>query len=66
MISLQIDGATLGLDREYLIQGKENEVVKAYYEYLVDLAIIFGADKATAEKEIEDALNFEIKLAEVS
>ncbi|KAF2888699.1 hypothetical protein ILUMI_17474, partial [Ignelater luminosus] len=60
---IEIDGGTLGLDREYLIQGTENEVVEAYYEYLVDLAVIFGADKSIAEKEIKDALDFEIKLA---
>ncbi|KAF2902340.1 hypothetical protein ILUMI_03845 [Ignelater luminosus] len=66
IVLLQVDQASLGLDREYLIQGMKNEVVKAYYNYLVDLAIMFGADRSTAEKEITDALDFEIALAEIS
>lgn len=65
-IVLQVDQTSLGLDREYLIQGLNNEVVKAYYEYLVDLAVMFGADRSTAEIEMKGALDFEIVLAEVS
>lgn len=55
-----------GAGRENIMQGLDGEVVKAYYNYLVDVAIIFGADKSTAEKEIKDAVDFEINLTKVS
>lgn len=40
-------------------------VVKAYYQYMVDTAVLFGAEKTRAEKEMMDALQFEIALANV-
>ncbi|KAF2900310.1 hypothetical protein ILUMI_05875 [Ignelater luminosus] len=62
---IKIDQSYLGLNREYLVKGLDNKIVQAYYDYLVDLAVIFGADKLTAEKEIRDALEFEINLAKM-
>ena len=32
---------------------------------MVDIATILGADKARAERELKESLEFEIKLAEV-
>lgn len=32
---------------------------------MVDIAVIFGADKQRATKELKDSLDFEIKLANV-
>lgn len=40
-------------------------VVKAYYEYMVDTALLLGSEKSRAEKEMMDALQFEIALANV-
>ena len=62
----QIDQASLGLSREYLHKGFEDKLVKEYYKYQVDIAVIFGADRKTAEKDMLDALNFEITMANVS
>lgn len=62
----QLDQSALGLSREYLVKGKEDKIVKAYYEYMVDLAVIYGAERPRAEKELNDSLNFEIALANVS
>jgi hypothetical protein len=62
----QIDQASLGLSREYLINKLDEPFVVAYHSYQVDLAVMFGADRARAEAEMKDALNFEIELAEVS
>lgn len=62
----QISQDELGLDREYLIDGLDNEIVTAYYEYMVDVAVIFGADRSRAEKEMKDSLEFEMQLANVS
>jgi len=62
---LQLDQATLGLSREYLIKGLEDKDVKAYLDYQVGLATLLGADKDSAFKQQTEALEFEIKLANV-
>lgn len=56
----------MGLSREYLSKGLEDKIVKAYYEYMVDIAVIYGANRNRAEKELMDSLKFEMKLANVS
>lgn len=33
---------------------------------MVDMAVIYGADRSRAERELMDSLNFEIALANVS
>jgi neprilysin len=55
----------LGLSQEYLVKGHEDPIVKTYYNYMVDTAILYGADLERAEKEMMDSLNFEMKLANV-
>lgn len=61
-----MDQASLSLSREYLLKGLDEKLVQAYYQYMVDIAVLFGADKIDAEKELKEALFFEIKLANVS
>lgn len=61
----QIDQPDLGLSQVFLLKGLENPVVKAYHSFQVDLAVLYGADKTRAEKEMRDALDFEIALANV-
>lgn len=39
--------------------------MKAYHSYQIDTAVIYGADRAEAEREMKDALDFEISLANV-
>lgn len=63
---LQIDQAALGLSREYLTKGHDDKIVQAYYSYMVDVAVIYGADRKAAKEELMEALNFEMKLANVS
>lgn len=62
----QLDQASLGLSREYLNRGFSDKLVQAYYEYMVDIAALLGADRARAEVELKDSLQFEMKLANVS
>lgn len=62
---LQFDEPTLGLSREFLLRGLGDSVVQAYFEYMVDLAIIFGADGDRAKEELLDVLQFEINIANV-
>jgi hypothetical protein len=40
-------------------------VVKAYHSYQVDMAVLYGADRSRAEKEMRDVLDFEFALANV-
>ncbi|KAF4525127.1 hypothetical protein B566_EDAN005069 [Ephemera danica] len=63
---IDLDQASLGLSREYLVKGMDDKVVKAYYSYMVDLAVIFGAERTTAENELKESLMFEMKLANIS
>lgn len=50
---------------EFLVKGIEDTNVKAYYDFMVDAAVIFGANKTVAELELLDSLKFEIELAKV-
>lgn len=63
---IDLDQGALGLSREYLIKGMDNKLVKAYYSYMVDIATLFGADHARAEKELMESLQFEMSLANIS
>lgn len=38
-------------------------IVQSYYSYQVDMAVIFGANRTFAEKEIMESLEFEFELA---
>lgn len=61
----QFDEPSLGLSREFLLQGLGNDVVRAYFEYMVDMAEMFGADPAEAREELTEVLEFETNLANV-
>lgn len=62
---IYLDQASIGLFREFLILGIEENAVKAYYNYAVDMAVLFGAERARAESDMMDSLNFEMALANV-
>ena len=38
---------------------------RAYLSYLVDIAVIFGANRSRTEKEMRDCLEFELALSDV-
>ncbi|KAJ3633527.1 hypothetical protein MTP99_010467 [Tenebrio molitor] len=63
---IQIDQPVLGLSREYLVKGVNDRIVKAYYEYMVDIAEMFGADRSAASEQLLESLKFEIRLANFS
>lgn len=63
---IDIDQASLGLSREYLVKGMNEKIVTAYYKYMVDIAVIFGAQRETAMKELKESLEFEMALANIS
>lgn len=51
---------------EFLEKGIEDTNVKAYYDFMVDAAVMFGANKSDAERELLESLKFEIELAKVA
>lgn len=53
------------MNREFLINGTEEKLVKAYYDYMVDIAVLLGSDRERATSELKEALLFEIDLAKV-
>ncbi|KAL7013331.1 hypothetical protein ACKWTF_015335 [Chironomus riparius] len=63
---ISIDQPNLGLNREFLKEGLENDVVQAYHSYQVDLAVLYGADQISAESQMRDVLEFEFALANMS
>ncbi|XP_011705804.1 PREDICTED: phosphate-regulating neutral endopeptidase-like, partial [Wasmannia auropunctata] len=58
--------ASFGLSRKYLINGLDDKFVQAYYDYMVDIAVILGAKLSQARTELKESLKFEIKLANIS
>lgn len=64
--SINLDQASLGLSREYLTKGFSEKLVDAYYKYVVDIAVILGANRDRATKEIHESIEFEMKLANLS
>ena len=55
-----------GLDLEYLIKGLEDKDVEAYYNYMVNMAVLLGAERPRAELEMKEALQLELQLAQLS
>ena len=63
---LTFDQADLGLSKEYWDKGMEEPEVKAYFQYMIDTAVLFGANEEIARSELEEVMNFESKLAKIS
>ena len=63
---MEIDQASLGLDREYLTKGFDDKDVQAYYKYMQDAALYMGASQDNAKKQMKEALDFELELANIT
>ena len=63
---LRIKEPSLGLSQEFLQKGFDDEVVQAYYNFMVKTAVFFGAEEISAQREMKQALRVELKLAEIS
>ena len=63
---LEVDQPSLGLSREYLIKGADDKDVKAYLQYMVDSAVFLGANREVALTEMKEALDLELKIAEMT
>lgn len=61
-----VDQASLGLARAFMVRGLKEKAVAAYYKYMVNIAVLLGADRSAAETEMMEALEFEMELAHAS
>lgn len=51
----QLDQASLGMpDRSYLLRGLNDSAVAGYYKLMVESAVMLGAERTRAEKEMLD------------
>lgn len=44
----------------------DDPIVTAYYSYMVDIAVMFGAERKTASEQLKESLLLEIEMAKVS
>jgi len=63
---LHFDQASLGLSKEYLDKGLDEPEVKAYAQYMIDVAMLLGVEEKTAKEEMQKVLEFEMRLANIS
>ncbi|XP_030759295.1 neprilysin-1-like isoform X2 [Sitophilus oryzae] len=64
---IQMDQMTLALpSRDYYLKSSSEGDMNAYHKYMTNIAVLLGANKTTAGTELQDIIEFEKKLAEVS
>lgn len=49
-----------------LLHGLEDNIMKAYHRYMVNISTHFGANRTTADSDFFKVLKFEMQLANVS
>lgn len=62
-----LDFGSLGLpDRSYYLKGLNDSIVSAYYDVMVESAVMLGAERPEARRQMLEALEFETALAKLS
>ncbi|XP_046663447.1 neprilysin-2-like isoform X2 [Homalodisca vitripennis] len=64
-IGLYIDQPSLGLDSELLVNGLSEPTVAAYYKFMVNIAVLFGASRIHVTGDIADCLSLEMDIARI-
>lgn len=62
---VQIDQPFIVSFDKLMRKGLSEKVVRAYYEYMVQIAEAFGAEKEAAEREMKEVINLDIMLTKV-
>ncbi|OQV22658.1 Membrane metallo-endopeptidase-like 1 [Hypsibius exemplaris] len=63
---IHLDQPGVGMpSAEYLLRGFSDKYVQAYYNFMVDTAILLGADPIIAKADFKDVLEFEIEFAKI-
>ncbi|XP_033212284.1 neprilysin-2-like [Belonocnema kinseyi] len=63
---INIDQPAFSISREFLVKGLSHRMVTVYLDYMVDIAVLFGANREKAKTEMKESLKFEINLATIS
>jgi membrane metallo-endopeptidase-like protein 1 len=64
---IELDQSSLGLpDRSYYFKGMNDTTVAAYYNLMVESAVMLGASRDEARRQMLEALEFETSLAKIS
>lgn len=64
---IELDQSSLGLpDRSYYFKGFNDTTVAAYYDSMVESAVMLGASRQEARRQMAEALEFETSLAKIS
>lgn len=51
--------------RDYYLKSSSEGDMEAYHRYMTNVAVLLGADKATASEDLRQVVDFERKLANV-
>ncbi|KAF2900246.1 hypothetical protein ILUMI_05943 [Ignelater luminosus] len=65
-LTITLDQPQLDVAKVNMMEGFKDELVKTYYEYMVDLAVLFGADKEFATSDVRNMTNFKSELAKIT
>ncbi|RXG54316.1 hypothetical protein Avbf_11385 [Armadillidium vulgare] len=60
-----LDQPILPVPHEYLLQGLNESDVQAFLQYAIDLAVLLGANKTTAKKEMTEVVGFMTDMSKV-
>ena len=52
--------------RDYYLKGRNNRILELYRIFVMNVAKSLGADESQTERDVEDLIDFEIDLANVS
>lgn len=64
---IQIDQPDFGMpSREYYLNDRVSDYIHAYLQYMVDTAVLFGANQTDAERDMYQVLQFETKIANIT
>ena len=53
------------LKRDELLNDRDSALIKAYEQYAIDIAVLMGADLATAETDMKAMVDWERDMAQV-
>ena len=63
--TLELGEANLSMSRKMLLKGLEDPDIQAYLTFMKEISILLGANPESAEKEMLEALKFEIEIANI-
>ena len=62
-----MDQMQLGLpSRDFYLKAISDGDMAAYHKYMTNIAVLLGANKTTAKEELQEVVDFERRLANVS